>query len=708
MKPTTSTLTKTGEKIISGQTQKATDKELERFGLNLAVREDVCNRFLEQFAGLINITRNNRKELEEQWLDDLRQWSCRSDNQGYTGGFSNLFVPELNNQVETSVEKALSATFPGPDYIYAVPMKGTSKEKADKIKAAVLNELENKNNIFVKFDEFERQKFLLGTSIFKGSFKKDMLEVFTKNSSGKPIKAQVPRFYGAKWDVVDLFRWYIYPETSNLDDCMFTFEDQFMNVKDAKDSGLYTNMDRVYEVDWDINHQWVDTERLELVYLATANKGRPGCAVFTEVWCDFEIRKGFKVPVVATLANHSVVVRLTRNPYWFQTNPYLASKYVNRPGKMFYGFSLSDKIRSQGYQMNDIANLTMDSLNYSLSPIVVIDPALAGDVNSFKQMPGGRWLGSPEGIQFTQFPDVSPSGLRVMQEIRGQIAQFSDNTPGIAPQLQGKSRSATQASIVQGAVTQKQRVQSKSEEIDVLSPMCARTHTMLVQFMDEEWPIKMQGPDNGSWITDVIQPTDMVGAVDFVWKGSSEGEKTAVRSQQLLAFYNAALQTTTVLPPGELDLVALFKRIAKEAFNIEDLDVIFKSLRDKKTVDADIENVALYDLQDVEINTGDEDAAHIKIHGQIIDDKKATDEQKLTALKHIEKHQLQMKAKIALQQAQARTQALQQAQQNPVQGPEGPGQIQRPQIPSTQEGNQGQSMSSPSAIMSSVKGVDSQ
>lgn len=713
-KPSPSQILNKGNKIIAAKVESATDNEVARFQANLAGNQGICDRFMEQYAGIIEQTRNNRKTLEETWLDDLRQWSCRSDFRGYTGGFSNFFVPELNNQVESSVEKRLTATFPGPDSIYCIPMKGTPQEKADKIKAAVVNELENKNNIFVKWDEFERQNVLLGTSIFKGGFKKEFLDVYTKDAAGKPIKASVPKFYGAKWDVLDLFRWYIYPETSELDDSMIQFEDQFVDIATAKRSGLYLNMDLVQEVNWDTNHLWADTEKLEFVYLATANKGRPGCAVFTEAWCDFEIRKGLVVPIMAVIANHSTVIRLTRNPFWFQRPPYLASRYTRRPGKLFYGQSLPDRIRTQGYGMNDLMNLTMDSLNYSLNPVCVIDPALSGDVNSYKMTPGARWLGDIQGIDFKVFPNVSPAGLQAMGEVRGQIAQFSDNSPGIAPQLQGKARSATQASLVQASVSSRQKVQSKAEESDVLGPMCAMTHTMLLQFMDEEWPIKMQGPDEGSWITDVVQPTDMVGAVDFIWKGSTQAEKSAVRSQQLLAFYNAALQTSTVLPPGELDLVALFKRIAKEAFQITDLDQIFKSLRDQKTVDPNLENVAINDLQDLEVYGGDDDDAHIKIHTQIIDDKKSSDTQKLLALRHIEKHTVQKQGKQALAQAQAKMQALQSLQaaggnqqggspQNPGQG--GP---QPPQRPGIGEGNQGQAMSSPDSIYSSVRGVQGQ
>ncbi len=110
---------------------------------------------------------------------------------------------------------------------------------------------------------------------------------------------------------------------------------------------------------------------------------------------------------------------------------------------------------------------------------------------------------------------------------------------------------------------------------------------------------------------------------------------------------------------------------------------------------------------------GDDDDAHIKIHRQILDDKKSSDDQKILALRHIEKHNVQKKGKIALQQAQAKMQALQaMSQEGNQQGgsPQDPGQggPQRPQPPGIGEGNLAQSMSSPAAIMSGVKGVDSQ
>lgn len=687
-------------------TKKETQAELDRFGINLANRASIADRFLEHVQDKLLTTRKNRYSVEDLWLEDLRLWSCRNDDRGYQG-YSNVFVPELNSQVESSVEKAILSLFPSRDYIYAIPNKGIDQAQADKIKNAVLYELEDKSHLSTNFDEFERQKVLYGTSVMKGAYHKDPVDIFVREKGGKTVKKTVYKKHGVSWNTVDLFRWYIYPEVSDLDSAEIIFEDDIKDLGWAKRSGLFTNLDNVQAVNQDINMRWVDITRYSIADLSSALVARPNTAVLTEVWCDFPIREGGEpVPCMGVIANHSTVVRLVKNPFWFQSHPYAASRYTKRPGGIFYGQSLSDRIRSQQYQMNDITNQTMDSINYALNPIAIIDPALAGDINTFKISPGAKWLGSPEGVRFEQFSDVSPTGLRGIQELRGQIAQFSDNTPGIAPQLQGKSRSATQASIVQASVSGRQKLSAKAEEDSVLVPICKKTHIMLQQFQDESYQIKIQGPEMGSWITQNVDPDDLVGDVEFVWRGSSEEERNAVRSQQLLAFYNSALQTAAVMP-GEVDLPALFRRVAKEAFNLRDMDEIFKSLRDKKTVDPEVENIALMNEQEVDINFGDDDEYHQEVVKKVIDDKKASKQAKLLALRHYEKHEVQKKAKAQVQQNQARIQALQsvQSMQNGPGAEQGQDGRSVPQAPSPMEGNQAQSMSSPDQIYSSIKGV---
>lgn len=677
----------------------ATEAQMNSFERNYASDPEISSRFMAYVSKDIQNTRNNRLQVEDKWITDIRLWSCVLDGLGYQGR-SQIFVPELHTQIEQGVEKDIMATFPTLDTVDAIPINGTPADKAIKIATAVEYELMEKAQLYLKHSEFERQKRLTGTSIYKMGFKKDMLSVFWRNKDGQPMKQLVPKYHGVDVNVVDMFHWYIYPETSDLDSCKGVFEDSMMTLTELRRDGRYVNLDGLGTVTIDPNHQWSDVEQLNISDLASALASRPDAVFVTEIWTEFELG-GKWVPVVGTIANNGVLIRLTRNPFWFQTHPYLGDVYVKRPGKIFYGLSMPDKVRGQQYQMNDLTNHTMDSLTFSLNPITIIDPALAGDVNSMKVSPGAKWLGSPEGVRPYQFPDVSGSGLRAMQEIRGQVAQFSDNSAGVAPQLEGKARSATQATIVQQNVTARQKISAKTEEFSIFGRMCKLTHSLLVQYMEDEWQVKYQGPDAGEWIVERITPNDINGEVDWIWKTVTASEKSAVRSQQLLAFFKEAIQISQ-MQPGEIDMPALFKRIAKEAFDLGDMDQYFKSLRDKKTIDPMVENIALFDGENIPVHNGDDDDYHMLTHDIVLDDPKASDEAKLAVIQHKEVHKAQKQAKAQVAQMKARMEAMKE-----MMGEEGgpmPGGPQRP--PNPMEGNQAQAMSSPDAIMTGARGSE--
>jgi len=670
----------------------ATEKQLKSFEKNYASDSEISDRFLDKYKSKISDARKNRLDLENQWLDDQRLWSCILDDQGYQGR-SNIFVPELHSQIELSVEKSMSALFPGPDIVKAIGINGTPQDKAKKIEHAVRYELEHKANIYTKHQDFERNKILFGTSIYKGGFRKDLKTVYTRDVNGKPIKDQVPKYYGVTWETVDLFRWYIYPETGSLLDNELIFEDQWYPMDEVKDNEDYVNTDNMQSSTLDPNHQWVDAERYEMVLITSAAATRKDYVFLTEVWTEFAFDGKEKVPAKAIIANDGTLIYLKKNQLWHQEHPYLGERYIVRPGKMFYGFSLPDKLRSPQYQINDTTNHMMDSLTYILNPITVVDPGLMGDINSMKFHPGARWFGSVEGIKPITYPDITPSGLRMVQELRGQFAQFSDTQPGVAPQLQGKARSATQANIINQNVTQRQRMMSKGEEASVLSPMCKLTHSFLKQFMEDDWQIKYQGAAAGEWIVENQTPSDIWGEAEWVWLGASAVEKTAVRSQQLLAFQQQALQAATVMGPGEIDLTLLLKKIASEALELNDIDDLFKSLREKKTVNPEVENTAILMGRDVYVNYGDDDKLHMKVVQELIDDKKLSDEIRLKAIDHRRAHEEQLYAKEEMSKMQERIQgqkmAMEQQQGMEEQGP--PDGREGVAVPSPLEGNMGQS-----------------
>lgn len=673
----------------------------DKLGKNYASDPKVVERLQEHLGNMVRLARTNRYTKEVQWLEDLRLYRCVEADGNQYYGRSNLVIPELFHQVENSVDKQLSGIFPSNNYMGAIPTKTTTEDEAKDVESAILYELDVHNLIRARYQKHLRQKVLYGTAPVKSVWKKKESTIFTRNKSGKPISKSVDLYNAPHLDVIDTFRWYVYPEIINsIDDASIVFEDSIANMRDLKAADIYVNLDEVKPAPvYSDEHYWVDTQRLSIDLIANTIGERKDTALITELWTMFDIVPGEFTLVKVMIANYDTFIGINFNPYWHQQLPYDVSRYVEVKGA-FYGMSLPDRIRSLQYQITDLGNQTMDSLNYSLNPITVIDPAQAGDPTSFKMQPGAKWFGSPDGIKPMQMVDVSQIGFTAMQQVRSMISQFSDSATGIAPQLQGKARSATQAGIVQSEVSSDLKNVVVVEEADVLIQVCKKFQSLITQYREKNYQIRIQGPDKGAWIMKDIDPKTLAAEVDWYWAGSSAEERTAVRSQQLIALFNTAIQASQAIP-GQIDLAKLFQMVVKEGFNLRDADQLLVELRDNKTVDPEVENIALKQGQEVPVNAGDIAIVHIPVHMKALQEA-SSDKEKISLAKHIQAHQRIEEAKQQKQDLQNQVASMQgQAQSMPQ-----PGQVAQQQG-SGMVGNKAQAAnpSSPQQLMQGVRAV---
>ncbi len=647
-------------------------KEMAQFDKNYATNQSIKDRAWERVMPNVQMCRDARKAKEVEWLEDLRLWSCQnSDAQMYLGR-ANLIIPELHNQVETSVGQFMTGLFPDDDYIGVIPVKQTNEEEAEDIKDAVFHELDHKNDLPNLMERFQRQKVLYGTAFLKPVFEKSMKTVIVNDSKGYAKPQEVAQFQGVRVHCLDTFHTYVWPEVANnVDEADIAFDESFVPKSELKKSKLYKNLDNVKEVNPQYqDYGWVDTIRLSINNLSTAINQRKHAVLVTEIWCDFEIVPGEAVPCVIAIANYSEIIRIQRNPFWHQKKPYLMGRYLKGPAGEAYGHSLPERIRSLHYMMQDLGNQTMDSLTYSLNPIALIDPGFAGDVNSFKMQPGARWFASPQGVEFKTFPDISGPGFQGMQQVRAMIQQFSDNAPSTAPQLSGKVRSATQAQAVTNEISANLKNMIRADEFDVMSPLCSMTHWLLKQFQSEEMQIVTQGAKKGEWITKLVNPKTLNKDCLLVWRGSEVAQKSAIRNQQLLSAFNMAMQTASIpVLQGKIDIPKFFGIVMKEGFELDDLD-IFPDERKNVTVDPKVENISLDGGEDCEVYPGDDYNEHMTVHSEGF---KATKnaESKLVYLRHMHKHEVQKQGKDLLDQQEAKITALKQRMSEQSQGGDG-------------------------------------
>lgn len=659
------------------------EKEVAKFDKNYAGNVNIKERALKYCQELVEKTKINRVAKEQEWLDDLRLWSCVQGALNMYQGRSNLVIPELNKQVETTVGMFQQNLFPDDDYIGAIPTNAVDTEEVEQIKNAVFHELHVKNYLPAISEDFQRKKVLFGTAFYRVGFEKSLRKVFYKNDKNQTDMKSATAFEGVRVKSNDTFHTYIYPEDcGDIQNAEAVFEEYYLAKRVLELDKDYMNLSEVSDGPKDSQALlgWIDTTRLVIANLGSASSYRPQGVLIHEVFCDFDIVPGEFVPCTIVMGNMNTILKVKRNPFWHQLKPYIMGSYRKRPSEIAYAQSLPDRQRSLSYMITDLANQTMDSLNYSLNPIALIDPGLAGDVTSFKLQPGAKWWASPQGVQFAQFPDVSQSGFQGMQQVRSMIQQFADNAPQIAPQLSGKVRSATQANMVAQETSRDAIDMVRQDEFYVMNPLCYMTHMLLRQYQNEDYQIALQSPEDGKWIMKPVSPMSLQKDAQIFWKGSSVKQQTSLRSQQLMNLYNLAVNTAAIMP-GEIDLPALFKRVVKESFGIKDLD-IFPKDREKKTIDQEIENKALIEGEDVDTHYGDDDVVHMEQVEQALKDESLEDYARLAFIRHYEKHKVQKNAKEMLQQQQTQLAAAQFAQNQ--QGPAGqrplgnPGQTQNP------------------------------
>src|SRR6267142_464331 len=119
---------------MSGESMAKPEKVNENsFKRNFATDDDISARFMKYAMDIMVTTRQNRRTLESQWIDDVRAWSCLPDEFGYQGR-ANIYVPEMHTQIESSVEKCVSAMFSGNDLLQTIPLAGTNRKTADAIR----------------------------------------------------------------------------------------------------------------------------------------------------------------------------------------------------------------------------------------------------------------------------------------------------------------------------------------------------------------------------------------------------------------------------------------------------------------------------------------------------------------------------------------------------------------------------------------------
>lgn len=512
-----------------------------------------------------------RTPFEPEWVDCSKAYDLLKTKQFYQGR-SDLTLPTVANLVERLVPRVVRATVGRDDFFEAVPERPADHDKAILNKELLKSQLE-RAQFRRKYPPLIRDTAIYGTGMWKARWRYEV-----RQDTG------VVLFDGSDGDPLDIMNVWVDPRARDFDKTNVV-EQMALNYTEImrhQKLGVFQNITEetlrstgaptsgeAHRMRRDRTHGFMD-EGLQ-----------PGFWTYIEFWGEFPIDavdemsadKTETVPCVIGILGGKHVVRLERNPFVCQRNPYFKSVLLERTGE-FYGISLVKKILNLWIEQNDLRNQANDARSFAVCPVMV-GPATGQQSKPTSQriFPGAR-IFAPAGTQFTAFPDVTGPAAK-WEDVLRRDQEETVGAPAILD-AQSQADSATEASIQQTESGVRITGYAHTVEDVFLVPLLQFYHDLNRQYLTKETAVRIKGFKGFDFRP--VTPADVAGNFTFLTVGAS----TMARGATLTASF---LQTTDRMlvveqtAPGTFDMTRWWETFFREALDIQHPELYIKGLK---------------------------------------------------------------------------------------------------------------------------------
>jgi hypothetical protein len=387
-------------------------------------------------------------------------------------------------------------------------------------------------------------------------------------------------------------------------------------------------------------------------------------ALIYEVATTLKLDGERKEPVLVYYAGKDMVVGIIKSPWWSGRRPVISAPIEEITGS-FFGISKIEPVKYLQWNLNDYWNMGMDTAQYSLSPIVMTDPAKNPQYQTLVMGLGAVWLTDPNSTKFQEFPALWKDALGLCQGIKTQIYESMD----VNDAMMGKMPQGRKNNQMVGNMQQEQQINitdhAKRYEELMLDPLIERIFELDQQFRTDDVVVRSMGEVGAQAMLQRIQPQQFGQTWFFRWLGSAF-QANMQRMQQMTATMNVIRG----IPPQQLngrklDITPILEVLVESTFGPELGARILIDERNQYTIDPEIENDMLHNGLPVKINPGDDHMAHLQSHNAAA---KLTQDPAGHYRTHIAEHVKHIQEEVQKQQA-----AMQPPPQQPPGAPGVPG-----------------------------------
>ena len=668
---------------------------------NFAENPKIRNRVYQAFSPLTRQLMDEREPLEQKWLEFFRMWNVEKDGNNPYNGRARLYIPEVRKNVEAQARQLTEAAFPNDDFLSCYPLHGTFKG-AD-LQLQIRKFQIRQSQLRMKYHIAMRQACLFGNAPAFIPWKKTEKKIWMNKRVGakiKPYRDTVELYNGPDFVPVDLFRWYaLDPLNHDFQEagCFYnSLVDKFEMRRRDKAGELFDLKELLSKAANALDKSELEKfiEKFEASGVILEKKGYAGefstaktknennKILCTRIYTEMELPeaalddedKDMPIPVVIDLYNSEHIGLIKRNPFFHQQAPYVCGKYILPGPEEFYGQGLVWAIQYMQHEINSKAEQAMDSATLALNPLTFIDPALCGNMLDFPVEPGAIWFVNPQGVRQSAIPDTTQTGYNAISMLRGQMADYSDRSPALPPQLLGKSRTATQSEIVAASLSVDVKSFQMQNESMILNPTMEMWESLTDQNIEDKQILLLTGHEYKKAKQIIVNKNQIVGRYQYRWDASSITQNRAVLARQLIDL----IKIYGTIPPQYLATVRfrldeVFKALVREGMNLPNVERFFGLAKDEAT-DPETELEMLMAGLEIFVSIGEDDVQHMQKHDEQLNDPKLSADQKEALIAHIAVHESQRQEKLrAAQAAQAQMLQMQQMQAMQQQGSRGAG-----------------------------------
>jgi hypothetical protein len=318
-------------------------------------------------------------------------------------------------------------------------------------------------------------------------------------------------------------------------------------------------------------------------------------------------------PALVYFASEHCIVGIIRSPWWSGRRPTLSAATEEVTGS-FFGKSLIEAVKFLQWNINDFWNMGMDSGQYALLPITMVDPAKNPQYQSMVMGLAAIWLTDPNSTKFANFPPLWKDAMSIVTGIKAQIMESLDVTEAML----GKTPQGRKNNQMVGNMQQEQQINitdhAKRYEEVILNPLVERMMELDQQFRTESITVFTRGENGARAVAEVIEPQSFGITYEFRWMGTAY-QQNMQRLQQMIATMNVLRG----VPPEQLngrrlDICPILEVLIEQTFGPELGPRILIDDRNQFTIPAQLENEMMSNGICLEIHPADDHAKHLQEH----------------------------------------------------------------------------------------------